>query len=175
MKTFEYVLYTVNSSVNNGYNLDYFRLKCDDLFEILNADLLKVNDEMDVWILIKRWILIDRKKRMPYYRPLLKCIRYSLLNDEQKNEIKKDLTRFKINIMDDQKNMIWSMNTEARIPRDLLLAIGGWEKRGPTNVAEVLNINTNKWQRAKTFEDNRQIAYHECIVINNVKILLLNI
>ncbi|EJW73836.1 hypothetical protein WUBG_15257, partial [Wuchereria bancrofti] len=92
-----------------------------------------------------------------------------------KNEIKKDLTRFKINIMDDQKNMIWSMNTEARIPRDLLLAIGGWEKRGPTNVAEVLNINTNKWQRAKTFEDNRQIAYHECIVINNVKILLLNI
>ncbi|VDN83855.1 unnamed protein product [Brugia pahangi] len=166
-KTFEYVLYIVNSSVNNGYNLDYFRLKCNHLFEILNADLLKVNDEMDVWILLKLWILIDRKKRMPYCRSLLKCIRYNLLNDEQKNEIIKDLTHFKINIIDGQKSINWSMNTETRIPRDLLLAIGGWEKRGPTNVAEVLNINTNKWQRAKILEDKRQIAYHECIVINN--------
>ncbi|VIO96615.1 Uncharacterized protein BM_BM1646 [Brugia malayi] len=59
------------------------------------------------------------------------------------------------------------MNTETGIPRDLLSAIGGWEKRGPTNVAEVLNISTNKWQRVKTLEDKRQIAYHECIVINN--------
>ncbi|VIO96614.1 Uncharacterized protein BM_BM1645 [Brugia malayi] len=61
-KTFEYVLYIVNSSVNNGYNLDYFRFECNDLFEILNADLLEVNDEMDVWILLKRWILMNRKK-----------------------------------------------------------------------------------------------------------------
>ncbi|VDN95817.1 unnamed protein product [Brugia pahangi] len=94
----------------------------------------------------------------------------ALMIDE--DEIKKDLKYFKINIIDDQKNMIWSMNRETRIPRHLLLAIGGWEKKKPTNVAEVLN---NKWQRAKTFEDKRQIAYHECIVINNAKILLLNI
>ncbi|VDN83773.1 unnamed protein product [Brugia pahangi] len=59
---------------------------------------------------------------------------------------------------------VCELNTETGIPRDLLSAIAGWEKRGPTNVAEVLN---NKWQRAKTFEDKRQIAYHECIVINN--------
>ncbi|VDO52145.1 unnamed protein product [Onchocerca flexuosa] len=83
IKAFEYLLYTINGSVNNGYNLDYFRLKSDDLFEILNADLLKVNDEMDVWILLKRWISVDRKKRLPYFRQLLKSIRYNLLSDEQ--------------------------------------------------------------------------------------------
>ncbi|KAK6114022.1 hypothetical protein QQG55_54165 [Brugia pahangi] len=110
---------------------------------------------------------------MPYCRSLLKCIRYNLLNDEQKNEIIKDLTHFKNKHYRWSKSINWSMNTETRIPRDLLLALEV-EKRGP-NVAEVLNINTNKWQRAKILEDKRQIAYHECIVINNVKISLLNI
>lgn len=61
------------------------------------------------------------------------------------------------------------MNNEARIPRDLLLAIGGWEKTGPSNIVEVLDVNGRKWQRVKTFEDNRRVAYHECIVISKVK------
>lgn len=81
--------------------------------------------------------------------------------------------RFKINIIDDQGCTMWSMINERRIQRDLLLAIGGWEKNGPTNAAEVLDISANKWRRVKTFEDDRRVAYHESIVINNVKILLL--
>ncbi|EFO20936.1 hypothetical protein LOAG_07553 [Loa loa] len=121
---------------------------------------------MDVWILLKRWILIDRKKRMPFCRQLVKSIRYNLLNDKQKDEIKKDLIRFKMNNIDDQ-NIVWSMNTEKRIHRDLLITIGGWEKSGPSNIVEVLDINANKWRRVETFEDNRRIAYHECIVISN--------
>ncbi|CAG9531721.1 unnamed protein product [Cercopithifilaria johnstoni] len=121
---------------------------------------------MDVWILLKRWISVDRKRRMPYYRRLLKSVRYNLLNDQQKDEIKKDLLRFKINIIDDQ-SAIWSMNSEPRIQRDILLAIGGWEKGGPTNIVEVFDVNSNKWQRVKTFEDDRRVAYHECIVIND--------
>uniref|UniRef100_A0A0R3S5R3 BACK domain-containing protein n=1 Tax=Elaeophora elaphi TaxID=1147741 RepID=A0A0R3S5R3_9BILA len=165
-KTFDYVLYTVNKSVTNGYNIDFFRLKSKNLFEILNADLLKVNDEMDVWILLKRWISVDRRRRIPYYRQLMKSIRFNLLNDEQKDEIKKDLVRFKITKTDDQSTL-WSMNSQARIQRDLLLAIGGWEKTGPTNAVEVLDINGDRWQRVKTFEDNRRVAYHECVVINN--------
>ncbi|MCP9257246.1 hypothetical protein DINM_000489 [Dirofilaria immitis] len=113
---FEYVLYTVNASINNGHNLDFFASK------------------MDVWILLKRWISIDRKKHIPYYRQLLKSIRYNLLSDEQ---------------------------------RDLLIVIGGWEKSGPSNIVEILDINDNKWRRVEMLEDNRKVAYHECIVINN--------
>ncbi|KAL3990981.1 Kelch motif family protein [Acanthocheilonema viteae] len=121
---------------------------------------------MEVWILLKRWILVDRKRRIPYYHELLKSIRHNLLNDQQKDEIKKDLARFKIKIINDE-SIIWSMNCKPRIQRDLLLAIGGWEKNGPTNIVEILDINDNKWKRVKTFEDDRRVAYHESIVIDN--------
>ncbi|VDM93260.1 unnamed protein product, partial [Litomosoides sigmodontis] len=55
------------------------------------------------------------------------------------------------------------MINEQRIQRDLLLAIGGWEKNGPSNIAEVLDFNANKWRRVKAFEDDRRVAYHETI------------
>lgn len=43
--------------------------------------------QMDVWILLKRWILVDRKRRLPHYRQLLQSIRYNLLNNQQVNKL----------------------------------------------------------------------------------------
>ncbi|VDN40361.1 unnamed protein product [Gongylonema pulchrum] len=80
---FEYVLYTVNETVVSGRNLDFFRLKHEHLYEILDADLLNVDNELEVWLLLRRWILADRKNRLRLFRKLIKSVRYYQLNDKQ--------------------------------------------------------------------------------------------
>ncbi|VDN04377.1 unnamed protein product [Thelazia callipaeda] len=165
-KVFEYVLYTVNESVKKRYNIDFFRLRSHDLFQILDADLLKIDSEIDVWNLLKKWILADRKERFAACRYLLKSIRYNLLNDAEKAQIKNDLNRMRITT-GNKKSISWSTINEYRSQRDFILAFGGWEKTGPSNAAEVLDIFKNQWRSALTIQDKRKVAYHENIVIAN--------
>uniref|UniRef100_A0A914R7I8 Uncharacterized protein n=1 Tax=Parascaris equorum TaxID=6256 RepID=A0A914R7I8_PAREQ len=35
--------------------------------------------QIDVWKLIKKWILIDKKRRQSYLPSLLQCLRYNFL------------------------------------------------------------------------------------------------
>uniref|UniRef100_A0A915PFV3 BACK domain-containing protein n=1 Tax=Setaria digitata TaxID=48799 RepID=A0A915PFV3_9BILA len=133
--------------------------------------------KMDVWILLKKWISIDRKKRLPCYRHLLKCIRYKLLSDKEKEEIKKDLLRAKIDIASDS-SITWSTCTEPRIQRDLLVAVGGWEKSGPSTCeingtiivaggsdgrirlrsAEIYDMRKNQWTKIRNMVQRRSDA-----------------
>ncbi|VDK35440.1 unnamed protein product [Gongylonema pulchrum] len=166
-QVFEYVLYTVNETVVSGRNLDFFRLKHEHLYEILDADLLNVDNELEVWLLLRRWILADRKNRLRLFRKLIKSVRYYQLNDKQKEKMNKDLLQMKIDITN-ENNRQWSSNITPRIPRELLVAIGGWEKTGPSNTVEVLDIKNNIWRRVEAFQDERKVAYHECLVIDKV-------
>ncbi|KAM3716138.1 Kelch-like protein [Dirofilaria immitis] len=155
---FEYVLYTVNASINNGHNLDFFRLKSDNLFEILNDNLLKINDKMDVWILLKRWISIDRKKHIPYYRQLLKSIRYNLLSDEQRDLLiviggwEKNGSSNIVEILDINDNKWRRVEMLEDNPCEIngtIIVAGGSDGRSRLRTAEIYDAHKNQWTKIR--------------------------
>ncbi|VDD86668.1 unnamed protein product [Enterobius vermicularis] len=52
-----------------------------------------------------------------------------------------------------------------RVPRDFLVAIGGWKNDGPTDIVELMDVNQECWRRIRYMEGKRKIAYHGCVVV----------
>lgn len=46
-----------------------------------------------------------------------------------------------------------------RVPREILLAVGGWNNVGPSNILEIFNPRNERWARIQQFQDDRR-AYH---------------
>ncbi|VDN58463.1 unnamed protein product [Dracunculus medinensis] len=44
--------------------------------------------KFDVWILLKKWILVDKKRRMAHLRKLFQAIRTNFLSQEEVSEEK---------------------------------------------------------------------------------------
>lgn len=59
-----------------------------------------------------------------------------------------------------------------RVPRDFLVAIGGWKNDGPTDIVELMDVNQECWRRIRYMEGKRKIAYHGCVVVGEVTILI---
>ncbi|VDM44591.1 unnamed protein product [Toxocara canis] len=164
-KIFDYLLYIINDSVNNNKNLEFYRLDMAHLCEILNSDMLNIKEEMDVWKLIKKWILIDKRKRELQLQPLLQCLRYNLLTEKEKDEVKDDLVRMKF-IANHFCAFQHNDTNNPRMARDLILALCGWEWLGPSNRIEVFDAVEHRWKRVPSMEDKRKISYHGCVVID---------
>ncbi|KHN72513.1 Kelch-like protein 10 [Toxocara canis] len=162
---FDYLLYIINDSVNNNKNLEFYRLDMAHLCEILNSDMLNIKEEMDVWKLIKKWILIDKRKRELQLQPLLQCLRYNLLTEKEKDEVKDDLVRMKF-IANHFCAFQHNDTNNPRMARDLILALCGWEWLGPSNRIEVFDAVEHRWKRVPSMEDKRKISYHGCVVID---------
>lgn len=167
-QVFDHMLYVICDAANNGRNLDFYRLDADQLEQVLSADLLNVSQEFDVWLLLKRWILTEKKKRIVHLERLLQCIRFNLFSEKQKIDFKEDMRRCELNIIKEDA-IKWLDKRSYRIPRDLLVAVDGWEREcsdGPSNLIEVLDVNENKWKRVTRMEHERTTAYHACVVVD---------
>ncbi|CAG0915495.1 unnamed protein product [Notodromas monacha] len=51
-----------------------------------------------------------------------------------------------------------------RVPRTVIVAIGGWGDGAPTNTAEVFDYLNNSWKVDKRFALEERRAYHACLV-----------
>ncbi|VDD86667.1 unnamed protein product [Enterobius vermicularis] len=78
-QTFEYLTYTLPAAVLEGKDVGFRELPLNDVKEILSADLLNVESELDVWKMAKAWLLHEKKSRLSSAPELLSCIRQSLL------------------------------------------------------------------------------------------------
>lgn len=58
----------------------FFELDVNDLFSILNDDLLNAKDEQTVWECVVKWIDVDPEKRKHHVIKLLSGIRLGLLH-----------------------------------------------------------------------------------------------
>lgn len=90
----------------------------------------------------------------------------------QKSDIRREMIRMKsslncIRILD------WQKYASRRIPRDFLMAIGGWEKNGPSKAIEIYDIHNDEWRRVAHLEDERCIAYHQCFFVKKVSFSFL--
>lgn len=72
----------------------------------------------------------------------------------------------KMKNMEDGFNFPVVMN---RVPREILLAVGGWCNVGPSNIVEIFNPRNERWTRIAKFQDDRR-AYHSLSRQNNMLI-----
>uniref|UniRef100_A0A915A2C6 BACK domain-containing protein n=2 Tax=Parascaris univalens TaxID=6257 RepID=A0A915A2C6_PARUN len=162
-KVFHYLLYVLNEAIKNEQNLDFYQIKVDDLMEILTSDFLNVRSEVEVWHLIKTWILAERKVRQKYLRNLLQTIRFAHLNYEECRAIVNDeLVKGEIS---DEHQIVFEICTKQRIPRDIIIACFGWHGKQPSSAVEAFDVFTYTWRKSVCMEIGHKVAYHACVVI----------
>ncbi|VDK46279.1 unnamed protein product [Anisakis simplex] len=170
-QVFEYLLYNINDAVSSKTNTEFLRLDVTNLCEILNSDMLNITEEMDIWKLIKNWILVDRKTRTIHWQTLFRCLRWNLLNEDEKRELNEELVQMKF-ITSPSSPVDYNRTYQTRVARDLILAVCGWEWSGPSSRIEVLDIAQRKWKRVPSMEDQRKASYHAIVVIDQKLYLL---
>ncbi|KAK7939475.1 hypothetical protein WMY93_002801 [Mugilogobius chulae] len=160
-KVFSYILKHFEEVVANSR--EFFSLSMEDLCSIIEDDQLNVKDERIVFEVVIRWIGHVPQERYQHLVILLPKIRLALIHPVyfiqcvqsnmllQNNRACKALIRRTIQLMLDAKTIstnIYLFPTylaRPRLPRAVLMAIGGWSGNNPTSSIEAYDNHANRW------------------------------
>ncbi|KAG9331822.1 hypothetical protein JZ751_016943 [Albula glossodonta] len=158
---------------------EFLDLSLTQLCDIIGDDELNVRQEDVVFDLLLRWIEHSPSEREPCISALLPQVRLAFLDPDY----------FLHNIMENplvkENSECWPMVVNARrflqtrlvtrvfsssphhcprLPNSVLLAIGGWSDRSPTNTVESYDVRANCWVNV-TQEQESPRAYHGAVYL----------
>ncbi|OAF67620.1 Kelch-like protein 10, partial [Intoshia linei] len=161
-------------------------LSFDFIYKLLSDDMLDVLSEESILKAIVIWLNYQPFNRKRYILPLLNCIRLSQLNPNHiyilffnnfynSNPINRDLVdQFYSNLCKyyalPTEHKLIKKKREERYPNQVMLLMGGWNEKGPSDEIEIYNIYTNVWHtiEKKLFINEKELhfAYHGLIKIH---------
>ncbi|KAK7919280.1 hypothetical protein WMY93_010564 [Mugilogobius chulae] len=174
-KVFSFILKQFEEVVANSS--EFFSLSMEDLCLIIEDDQLNVKDERIVFEVVISWIGHAPQERYQYLVLLLQKIRLALIHPDyfiqcvqsnmllQNNRACKAVIRRTIQLMLDARTTstnIYLFPTylaRPRLPRAVLMAIGGWSGNNPTSSIEAYDNHTNRWVGVPN-NDETPRAYH---------------
>uniref|UniRef100_A0A3Q3A8B3 Kelch like family member 10 n=1 Tax=Kryptolebias marmoratus TaxID=37003 RepID=A0A3Q3A8B3_KRYMA len=162
---------------------EFLLLSVEELTDIIEKDSLIAQKESTVFEAILKWIAHSPKERERHFFALLIKVRMALLDVEYiRNTVLTNALVQKnkkcLSFIDAATKIIHQMDTfraplfhhsnpiaRPRLPRAILLAIGGWSGGDPTNGIEAYDIRANRWTNVTT-ELERPRAYHGAAFLN---------
>nr|XP_033481248.1 kelch-like protein 10 [Epinephelus lanceolatus] len=165
------------------FTQEFLQLSVQELTDLLERQDINVRKESTVFEAVLRWIAHMPEERNSHIAVLLSKVRLALLS----------LDYLQLNVMANElvtnNAMCQSMVREAhdivdhfggnrailfhlcnplvrpRLPKAILLAIGGWSGSNPTNAIEAYDIRTDNWINVTNY-DERSRAYHGTVFLN---------
>ncbi|XP_037037306.1 kelch-like protein 10 isoform X2 [Bradysia coprophila] len=178
-----YVLRNFEHVAANSEQL--MELPMEELYTILNDDLLNVRDEYLVWQCILRWIEYDRETRKMQIPKLLSAIRLGCLNatyfmenimnhkyvvnNAETQPIILEVLGFleDLNDLGDQSvKIVTPRMAVPRIPHDVIFLTGGWQSR-PVAIVETYDTRADRWVNVPQ-KPNVSRCYHGTAVIGTL-------
>ncbi len=162
---------------------DIFKLDFEDFHKLLRNDRLNSNSEFIVWEAALEWMKEKEETRQELAGKILGCVRMKCLKPEDLstvgdspwisgNKMLVDLygTACKLNhgmsVTNEELLLTESRACRPRLPRQLLLAIGGWSGGSPTSIIESYDCRTNRWTELDIKDIRGPRAYHGLAVLD---------
>uniref|UniRef100_A0A8C6S8V8 Kelch like family member 10 n=1 Tax=Neogobius melanostomus TaxID=47308 RepID=A0A8C6S8V8_9GOBI len=162
---------------------DFLQLSIEDLGKIIGEDRLNVREESTVFEAVLSWIIHDRRERERHLTELLSKIRLARITPEyfnqsirccelvRQNRDCRALIRTAMKLMTNVR--IPSCNASLfpeplarpRLPRAILVAIGGWSGRDMVNRIESFDNRADCWMSVAN-DDETPRAYHGTVFLN---------
>ncbi|XP_061582031.1 kelch-like protein 10 [Cololabis saira] len=146
---------------------EFLQIPVEELTDIIEKDQLIVKQESSVFEAIIRWINHlpnEREKHivalLPKVRLALLDMKYFLMKVISSEVVKRNLDYYSM-ISDVPRPIL----TRPRMPRSILLAMGGWSAGDPTNSIEAYDIRTNRCTNVPN-DAGRPRAYHGTAFLN---------
>lgn len=161
---------------------------------LLSNDRLNIDQEETVWYAIRRWCHYDFNKRKSFVTKLLPCIRFARIRSGPEFSdsviwkdplIKQDKFAQQQLALLDRNHRDYLLESKIfrdgyllpcaptpkqvrpRIPKAVLLALGGWQAGVPSNMVESYDFNCNMWFKVR-HTMTISLAYHGVEVINKL-------
>ncbi|KAG5672663.1 hypothetical protein PVAND_002774 [Polypedilum vanderplanki] len=165
---------------------EILQLEVDDLFTIINDEVLNVKDESVVWELVLKWIEVDSSKRLDHLPKLMRGVRLGLMSNtyfmekvkahkyvENNTEIRPiviETLKFLCDLetlSTSSKEILTPSIAIPRLPHEIIFAIGGWSEGAPQACIETYDTRADRWVVVdKNFEDPLGArSYHGTAVI----------
>ncbi|GFX58727.1 kelch-like protein 10 [Trichonephila clavipes] len=165
-------------------SIEYLDLSLFDLKCMLKEDSLNVQRELLIWKSLKRWINHDARKRQHYVHGLLKYMRLAVMPIKDFQELINDPIVFKSVqcwpyisqvakfILKDLKHFLQPNESlkenllfMPRLPRQILICLGGWSQDGPTSLFETYDCRGNSWKQIEMEDSIGHRVYHQSIAL----------
>ncbi|GFY73393.1 hypothetical protein TNIN_399651 [Trichonephila inaurata madagascariensis] len=167
-----------------GKSIEYLDLSLFDLKCMLKEDSLNVQRELLIWKSLKRWINHDAPKRQHYVHGLLKYMRLAVMPIKDFQELINDPIVFKSVqcwpyisqvakfILKDLKHFLQPNESlkenllfMPRLPRQILICLGGWSQDGPTSLFETYDCRGNSWKQIEMEDSIGHRVYHQSVAL----------
>ncbi|XP_037046582.1 kelch-like protein 10 isoform X2 [Bradysia coprophila] len=139
-------------------------ISIDELYQIMNSDLLNIKDEALAWEGILRWIKYDADQRIQHVPLLLTTVRLGILQFQYFMENVKNHVYVKHNkdahpIIYEVLSFLEDMNSVSmreyqiitphiampRIPHDIIFLTGGWHYNHPVATIQAYDTRADRW------------------------------
>ncbi|CAL1596207.1 unnamed protein product [Knipowitschia caucasica] len=155
----------------------FLQLSLEDLMQFIQSDVLKVHKEQAVFEAVLLWISHQPQDSRELIEKTLPQIRLAFMDTQyfsthvMQNKLIQQSRGCNAYLIQAMKQMLdyshgytSSSSTngaqiQPRVPRTVLMAIGGWNIIDPTNAIEVYNSHTKRWVRIAN-PDRTLRAYH---------------
>uniref|UniRef100_A0A674NSK5 Kelch like family member 10 n=1 Tax=Takifugu rubripes TaxID=31033 RepID=A0A674NSK5_TAKRU len=179
-KAFEFILCNFDQVISSK---EFHQLSVEELCDIFDHDELNVKNESIVFEAICKWISHNSERRKRHFAILLPKVRLALLSLEYiiTNMVTSELMnnnaecwemvlsslQLKMQMATSIPPLITTGDTVAhpRVPKDILLAIGGWIYEDVLDVIEAYNVRIQCWVSIP-HHLNRPRAYHSSVFLN---------
>ncbi|XP_061591417.1 kelch-like protein 10 [Cololabis saira] len=144
---------------------EFLQIPVEELTDIIEKDQVNVKQESCVFEAVVRWINHSPNEREKLIVALLPKVRLLLLDMEYfqmkvlTSEVVKRNPECYSRILD------FPVIFRPRMPRSVLLAMGGWSFGDPTNSIEAYDIRTDQWTNVPN-DAGRPRAYHGTAFLN---------
>ncbi|XP_061587411.1 kelch-like protein 10 [Cololabis saira] len=154
---------------------EFLQIPVEELTDIIEKDHLNVKQESIVFEAIMKWINHLPEERKTHIVALLPKVRLALLDMEyfRVNVLTSELVKRNPECFSIISSALISRATSSglprftqpRIPRSILLAIGGWSAGESTNCIEAYDIQTDRWRNVPSYA-GRPRSYHGTAFLN---------
>ncbi|XP_037637456.1 kelch-like protein 10 [Sebastes umbrosus] len=171
-KAYLFILHYFEEAV--GFSLKFLQLSLQQLTDIIEKDELNVKRESTVFEAVLSWICYDPEERRGHLAMLLSKVRLLLMSSQYLVDTvcTNALVRSSapcIAMVTDAMKTLQDSNlerplTRTRLPSAVILAVGGWEDKSPTNRIDLYDVRADSWVRADI--SNAPRAFHGCVFLN---------
>ncbi|CAL2040167.1 unnamed protein product [Caenorhabditis brenneri] len=152
-KTMEYILYNLVRMVvvDKIVDVEFFRLPVEELAELLDRDDVNVNSEIQIAVVIDRWISADFKSRDKFRPMLMTTVRLLGLTEETARLF----SDYHLSMKNPRKT------------RDIVIIVGGWLHRKACDRIEWFDPEQREWKVSQQ-KLPMAIAYHGAAIVDGI-------
>ncbi|XP_020555895.1 kelch-like protein 10 [Oryzias latipes] len=157
------------------YCPDFCNLSAEQLIHLIGKTELNVRQERVVFEAVIRWINYAPAERHGHLVSLMSKVRLNLISVNylvdtvRVNNLVKGSPKCMAMVTNTMRKLQASILVRplarARLPAEVLLAVGGFNDNLPANVIELYNVRTNRWRTVYN-KDNLLPEFSQCVYID---------